>query len=82
MQRISTLHSQSLNNMDPTTNQQNQTVLDEQVASTRQLSNDIKGRITSLESWPAAGQESRMQKNQVRVRHQSATKVQWLIMDV
>jgi len=64
VQRISSLHAQSLNNMDPNANQQNQTLLDEQVAETRQLSNQIKQRITALEQQPAAGQDIRMQKNQ------------------
>jgi len=62
--RISTLHAQSLNNMDPNTNQQNQTVLDEQVDETRQLSNQIKQRITKLEQQPVAGGDIRIQKNQ------------------
>jgi t-SNARE complex subunit (syntaxin) len=66
VQRISTLHAQSLNNMDPAMNQQNQAVLDDQVNATRGLSNDIKRRIQTLESRPSAGGDIRMQKNQVR----------------
>lgn len=69
VQRISTLHAQSLNNMDPNANQQNQALLDEQVAEARQLGNQIKQRITALEQQPAAGQDVRMQKNQVRYLH-------------
>lgn len=52
--------------MDPNANQQNQTLLDEQLSETRQLSNQIKQRITQLEQQPAAGGDVRMQKNQVR----------------
>jgi syntaxin 1B/2/3 len=61
--RISQLHGQSLNNMDPAANEQHQAALEDQVNSTRALSNDLKRRINALEARPAIGQDARMQKN-------------------
>jgi syntaxin 1B/2/3 len=63
VQRISQLHGQSLNNMDPSANQQNQQALENQVEQTRQLSNELKQRINALEARSSSGQDARMQKN-------------------
>jgi BMFP domain-containing protein YqiC len=67
VQRISQLHGQSLNNMDPAANEGHQAALDGQVEATRQLSNQLKQRINALEARPAVGQEARMQKNIVSI---------------
>jgi syntaxin 1B/2/3 len=61
--RIGQLHAQSLSLTDPAGAAQQQALLDEHVASTRALSNDLKGRIQGLEAMRAAGPSARMQKN-------------------
>jgi syntaxin 1B/2/3 len=53
--------------MDPDAAQQHQARLDEQVGATRQLSTELKNRITTLKSQPARGPEARIQKNQTEL---------------
>jgi syntaxin 1B/2/3 len=53
--------------MDPEGTQRHQTVLDEQVGATRQLSNELKNRIAALKARPATGPEARIQKNQTEL---------------
>ncbi|TFY70409.1 hypothetical protein EVG20_g2603 [Dentipellis fragilis] len=63
--RISDLHSRTLNTMDDALSQQNHAVLDELVADTRNISNQLKTRIQDLEKQPAPpGQDARIRKNQ------------------
>jgi syntaxin 1B/2/3 len=66
VQRISQLHAQGLNIMEPDAAQRHQVQLDEQVGATRQLSNDLKNRITALKARAAQsrGAEARIHKNQ------------------
>jgi len=62
---ISDLHSRSLNNTDEALSQQNATALDQLVAETRSLSNQIKSQIQDLEKEAVpAGQDARIRKNQ------------------
>jgi syntaxin 1B/2/3 len=62
---ISDLHSRSLNNTDEALSQQNATALDQLVAETRNLSNQIKAQIQELEKESVpAGQDARIRKNQ------------------
>ncbi len=69
--RISDLHSRSLNNTDEALSEQNAAALDQLVAETRSLSNQIKAQIQELEKEPVpAGQDARIRKNQV---HNSKT---------
>jgi t-SNARE complex subunit (syntaxin) len=64
---ISDLHSRSLNNTDEALSQQNATALDQLVAETRNLSNQIKAQIQELEKESVpAGQDARIRKNQAR----------------
>jgi t-SNARE complex subunit (syntaxin) len=65
--RISTLHSQGLQIMDPDGAQRHQATLDEQVGATRGLSTELKNRIAALKARPAAGPEARIQKNQTEL---------------
>jgi len=63
--RIGDLHSRSLNNTDEALSQQNATALDELVAETRALSNQIKNQIQDLEKESVPpGQDPRIRKNQ------------------
>ncbi|KAI0281463.1 t-SNARE [Russula aff. rugulosa BPL654] len=63
--RISDLHSRSLNNTDEALSQQNAAALDELVAETRALSNQIKNQIQDLEKESVPpGQDPRIRKNQ------------------
>jgi len=65
--RIADMHSRSLNTMDDSLMQQNAAVLDDLVASTRRLSNQLKSRVQELEKQPTpSGQDVRIRKNQVR----------------
>ncbi len=65
--RISDLHSRSLNNTDEALSQQNAAALEELVAETRNLSNQIKAQIQELEKEPVpTGQDARIRKNQAR----------------
>ncbi|KAI0318637.1 t-SNARE [Amylostereum chailletii] len=69
--RISELHSRSLNSMDEALSKQNHAVLDELVASTRTLGNDMKNRIQNLEKQPAPPGQGDIRKNQTkRLRNQ------------
>jgi len=62
---ISDLHSRSLNNTDEVLTQQNADALEQLVAETRSLSNQIKTQIQELEKEPVpAGQDARIRKNQ------------------
>jgi len=62
---ISDLHSRSLNNTDEALSQQNAAALDQLVAETRSLSNQIKSQIQELEKETVpAGQDARIRKNQ------------------
>ncbi|KAI9510853.1 t-SNARE [Russula earlei] len=64
--RVSDLHSRSLNNTDDALSQQLATALDELVAETRALSNEIKKQIQDLEMEPVPqGQDPRIRKNQI-----------------
>ncbi|KAI0306511.1 t-SNARE [Multifurca ochricompacta] len=63
--RISDLHSRSLNNTDEALSQQNAAALDDLVAETRSLSNQIKNEIQELEKEPVPpGQDARIRRNQ------------------
>lgn len=63
--RIGDLHSRSLNNTDEALSQQNAAALDELVAETRALSNQIKNQIQDLEKESVPpGQDPRIRKNQ------------------
>ena len=65
--RIGDLHSRSLNNTDEALSQQNAAALDELVAETRALSNQIKNQIQDLEKESVPpGQDPRIRKNQAR----------------
>lgn len=65
--RISDLHNRTLNSTDENANQQNAAILDDLVAQTRDLGNNIKQRLQSLEAQPAQpGQDMRIRKNRVR----------------
>jgi len=62
---ISDLHSRSLNNTDEALAQQNAEALDQLVAETRTLTNQIKTQIQELEKESVpAGQDARIRKNQ------------------
>ncbi|KAJ3551993.1 hypothetical protein NM688_g4389 [Phlebia brevispora] len=62
--RISELHSRTLNSTDEAANRQTAALLDDLVAQTRELGNNIKQRIQALESQPAQpGQDMRIRKN-------------------
>lgn len=64
--RISDMHSRSLNAMDDALTQQNAAVLDELVANTRMLSNQLRNRIQALAKQPTPpGQDARIRQNQV-----------------
>ncbi|KAI0273696.1 t-SNARE [Gloeopeniophorella convolvens] len=63
--RISDLHSRTLGNMDDALSQQNAAALDELVAETRSLGNQIKSQIQDLDKEPVPpGQDARIRKNQ------------------
>jgi len=63
--RISDLHSRSLNNTDEALSEQNAAALDELVAETRALSNQLKNQIQDLEKESVPpGQDPRIRKNQ------------------
>ena len=65
--RISDLHSRTLNSTDEAANHQNAAMLDDLISQTRELGNTIKQRIQSVESQPAQpGQDMRIRKNRVR----------------
>lgn len=65
--RIGDLHSRSLNNTDEALSEQNAAALDELVAETRALSNQIKNQIQDLEKESVPpGQDPRIRKNQAR----------------
>ncbi|KAI0797683.1 t-SNARE [Abortiporus biennis] len=64
--RISELHSRSLNSMDESFNQHNAAMLDDLISQTRDLGNDIKRRIQTLESQPIRpGEDVRIRKNRI-----------------
>ncbi|KAI0065439.1 t-SNARE [Artomyces pyxidatus] len=63
--KISDLHSRILNQMDEALRKQTEAVLDELVAETRTLNNELKARILDLEKQPTPpGQDARIRKNQ------------------
>jgi len=63
--RIADLHSRSLNNTDEALSEQNATALDELIAETRALSNQIKNQIQDLEKEAVPqGQDPRIRRNQ------------------
>jgi len=63
--RIGDLHSRTLNNTDEALSQQNAAALDELVAETRALCNQIKNQIRDLEKESVPpGQDPRIRKNQ------------------
>ncbi|KAI0256765.1 t-SNARE [Lactifluus subvellereus] len=63
--RIADLHSRSLSNTDEALAQQNAAALDELLAETRSLSNQIKAQIQQLEREPVPqGQDARIRRNQ------------------
>lgn len=65
--QIGDLQKRSLTSTDETYNQHNAALLDDLINRTRDLTNDIKGRIKTLESEPAPpGEDARMRKNQVQ----------------
>lgn len=66
--RISDMHSRSLNAMDDALTQQNAAVLDELVANTRMLSNQLRNRIQALAKQPTPpGQDARIRQNQTQL---------------
>jgi syntaxin 1B/2/3 len=64
--RISDLHSRSLNNMDDAASQRNTAQLDELVADTSALSATLKRRIKALEKQGGSGRDGQIRKQQVR----------------
>jgi len=63
--RIADLHSRSLNNTDEALAEQNAAALDELLAETRSLSNQIKAQIQQLEKETVPqGQDARIRRNQ------------------
>ena len=65
--RISDLHSRSLNNMDDGAAQRNASQLDELVAETSALSTTLKRRIKALEKQGGSGRDGQIRKQQVRI---------------
>ncbi|KAI0780797.1 t-SNARE [Trametes elegans] len=69
--RISDLHSRTLNSTDEGASRQNEALLDELVGQTRQLSNELKGRIQALASFPVTrAQDQAIRKNQTALLRQ------------
>ena len=67
VQRIAELQQRSLNAASDGNQQQNNAVLDDLTAQTRDLGNSIKYRIQKLESSPVQpGEDIRMRKTRVR----------------
>ncbi|KAF9532284.1 t-SNARE [Crepidotus variabilis] len=62
--RVSDLHSRSLNNMDDAAAQRNATQLDELVEETSALSATLKRRIKALEAQGGAGRDGQIRKQQ------------------
>ncbi|OCH95020.1 t-SNARE, partial [Obba rivulosa] len=64
--RISELHARTLDSTDEAANRQTQALLEDLVNQTRELSNDLKRRIQSLDSIPTGRpQDARIRKNQL-----------------
>ncbi|KZT66869.1 t-SNARE [Daedalea quercina L-15889] len=68
VQQIGELHSHSLNSTDENANRGTSALLDDLMARTRQLSNDLKERIQALSRWPAhRPQDTQIRNNQTGV---------------
>jgi len=63
--RISELHARTLDSTDEAANRQSQALLEDLVNQTRELSNNLKQRIQSLDAAPTSRpQDARIRKNQ------------------
>ena len=68
MQRISDLHSRSLNTADDAASQRTAQQLEDLVADTSAPSNVLERRINALERQPGSGRDGQIRKQQVRTQ--------------
>ncbi|KAI0748257.1 t-SNARE [Daedaleopsis nitida] len=74
--RISELHSRTLNTADDGASRHNAAMLDELVGETRKLSNELKEKIQALSAYPVSRvQDQNMRKNQTSMLRQKFVEV-------